>query len=268
MGYLIITLDSYREQERFMDKIKRRTKRRIVLGVCIVAAVAVLIFIIQGVRGLLHRGADTSAGVEYIEKEEAGDITAIEEKISLLEKQDGSGEDGRSIKEKFAGAVVLGDSVAEGFAEYDILNASSVAAEIGVHLDELDEQISKVKELSPSILFLYLGMNDVAATNGDVERFVSEYKSVLTQIKEEVPDAHIFVNSIFPVQEKALEEEPLLEKIPEYNDALKKLCDSQTVAFIDNTDLVSEQYYEQDGIHFKADFYPVWAEHMAEVASL
>lgn len=268
MGYLIITLDSYREQERFMDKIKRRTKRRIVLGVCIVAAVAVLIFIIQGVRGLLHRGADTSAGVEYIEKEEAGDITAIEEKISLLEKQDGSGEDGRSIKEKFAGAVVLGDSVAEGFAEYDILNASSVAAEIGVHLDELDEQISKVKELSPSILFLYLGMNDVAATNGDVERFVSEYKSVLTQIKEEVPDAHIFVNSIFPVQEKALEEEPILEKIPEYNDALKELCDSQTVAFIDNTDLVSEQYYEQDGIHFKADFYPVWAEHMAEVASL
>ena len=266
MGYLIITLDSYREQERFMDKIKRRTKRRIVLGVCIVAAVAVLI--IQGVRGLLHRGADTSAGVEYIEKEEAGDITAIEEKISLLEKQDGSGEDGRSIKEKFAGAVVLGDSVAEGFAEYDILNASSVAAEIGVHLDELDEQISKVKELSPSILFLYLGMNDVAATNGDVERFVSEYKSVLTQIKEEVPDAHIFVNSIFPVQEKALEEEPLLEKIPEYNDALKELCDSQTVAFIDNTDLVLEQYYEQDGIHFKADFYPVWAEHMAEVASL
>lgn len=268
MGYLIITLDSYREQERFMDKIKRRTKRRIVLGVCIVAAVAVLIFIIQGVRGLLHRGADTSAGVEYIEKEEAGDITAIEEKISLLEKQDGSGEDGRSIKEKFAGAVVLGDSVAEGFAEYDILNASSVAAEIGVHLDELDEQISKVKELSPSILFLYLGMNDVTATNGDVDRFISEYKSVLTQIKEEVPDAHIFVNSIFPVQEKALEEEPLLEKIPEYNDALKELCDSQTVAFIDNTDLVSEQYYEQDGIHFKADFYPVWAEHMAEVASL
>lgn len=251
-----------------MDKIKQRTKRRLVFGVCIVAAVAVLIFIVRGVSGLLYRGADTSAGVEYIEKEEAGNITAIEEKISLLEQQDGSGEDGRSIKEKFTGAVILGDSVAEGFAEYGILNASSVTAEIGVHLDELDEQIAKVKELSPSILFLYLGMNDVTATNGDTELFISEYKSVLTQIKEEVPDAHIFVNSIFPVQEKALAEEPLLGKIPEYNDALRKLCDSQTVAFIDNTDLVSGQYYEQDGIHFKADFYLIWAEHMAEVASL
>ena len=122
--------------------------------------------------------------------------------------------------------MILGDSVAEGFEEYDILNASSVAAEIGVHLDELDGQISKVKELSPGVLFLYLGMNDVTATNGDVDRFVSEYKSVLDRLREEVPDAHIFVNSIFPVQEKALEEEPLLEKIPEYNDALKELCET------------------------------------------
>ena len=68
-----------------MDRIKRRTKRRIVLGAGIAAAVAALIFLIQGVRGLLYRETDTSAGVEYIQKEEAGDITAIEEKINLLQ---------------------------------------------------------------------------------------------------------------------------------------------------------------------------------------
>lgn len=251
-----------------MDRIKQRTKRRIVLGICIIAAAAVIILIIQGVRGLLGSGADTSAGLEYIEKEEAGNINAIEEKISLLERQDNNAEDTRSIKEKFTGSVVLGDSVAQGFLEYDILNASSVVAEIGVHLNELDEQIEKVKELSPGVLFLYLGMNDVTATNGDVESFVSEYRAVLTQLKEEVPDAHIFVNSIFPVQEKATAGEPLLARIPDYNEALKELCDSQTFAFIDNTSLAEEQYYEQDGVHFKADFYPIWAERMAEVAAL
>lgn len=250
------------------NRIKQRTKRRIIIGACIAVVAAVIILIVQGIRGLFGGSTDTSAGLEYIEQEEAGDINAIEEKISLLEQQDNKGEDARSIKEKFTGAVVLGDSVAEGFLEYDILNASSVAAQIGVHLDELGDQIAKVKELSPSVLFLYLGMNDVTATNGDVERFISEYKAVLTQIKEEVPDAHIFVNSIFPVQEKAIEDEPLLEKIPEYNEALKELCDSQTVGFIDNTDLVEDRYYEQDGVHFKTDFYPIWAERMAEVAAL
>lgn len=251
-----------------MNRIKQRTKRRIIIGLCIAVAAAVIILIVQVIRGLLGGRVDTSAGLEYIQQEEAGDITAIEEKISLLEQQDNNAEDTRSIKEKFAGAVVLGDSVAEGFLEYDILNASSVAAEIGVHLDELDGQIANVKELSPSVLFLYLGMNDVTATNGDVDSFISEYRAVLTQLKEEVPDAHIFVNSIFPVQEKVIEEEPLLAKIPEYNEALKELCDSQTVAFIDNTSLVEEQYYEQDGVHFKADFYPIWAQRMAEVAAL
>lgn len=55
----------------------------------------------------------------------------------------------------------MGDSITEGFTEYDILNTSSVVAKIGVHLDELDEQIKQVKKLSPGIIFLSLGMNDV-----------------------------------------------------------------------------------------------------------
>lgn len=251
-----------------MDKIRRKTKRKILLCVCAVVVVAVIILIVQGVRGLVNKKADTSAGLEYIKNEESGDITEIENKISLLEKQDNNASDTRSIKEKFTGSVVLGDSVAEGFAEYDILNASSVVAKIGVHLDELEEQIARVKELSPGYVFLALGMNDVPATGGDTEAFIKEYQALITQIREEIPDAHIFVNSIFPVQEKALENEPLLEKIPDYNSALKELCDKQSISFIDNTGLVQEQYYEQDGVHFKADFYPIWAQHMAEVAVL
>ena len=251
-----------------MKRIRRKTKRRIILGAIAVAAVLLIILIVNGVRSIFTGHPDTSAGVEYIQQEEAGDVAAIEAKISQLEAQDNNGEDTRSLKEKFMGTVVVGDSITEGFAEYDVLNASSVVAQIGVHLTELDDMIAKVKELSPGIVFLSLGMNDVTATNGDTEQFTSEYKAVIEKFQEEVPDAHIFVNSIFPVQGSALLEEAALASIPQYNEALQTLCESMSVGYIDNTDLVQDQYYEQDGIHFKSEFYPIWGENMAEVAAL
>ena len=63
----------------------------------------------------------------------------------------------------------MGDSITEGFTEYDILNTSSVVAKIGVHLDELDEQIKQVKKLSPGIIFLSLG---IYSSPADVSAFL------------------------------------------------------------------------------------------------
>lgn len=251
-----------------MKKIRRKTKKKIILCLCAAAVLVLLVLVIRGVGSLFRKETDTSEGLKYIQQEEAGEISKIEEKISLLEQQDNEGEDERSIKEKFNGSVILGDSIASGFSEYDILNASSVVAKIGVHLNELDDQIEQVRELSPRILFLSLGTNDVTATNGNTDEFISEYKAVVEKIKKEIPDTHIFVNSIFPVQEKVVEEEPVYGEIDKYNEALKNMCDGLQIGFIDNTELVQEQYYEEDGEHFKAEFYPVWAEHMAEVAAL
>ena len=196
------------------------------------------------------------------------DITVIEEKISRLEEQDGEAGGERSLKERFSQAVVLGDAAALGFSEYNILNASSVAAEAGAHLDQADSLIQKTKELSPQIIFVSLGSSDVNDTNGDTARFTELYGDFLETLQTEIPDAHIFVNSIFPVQDSASSEEAALASIPQYNEALQTLCESMSVGYIDNTDLVQDQYYEQDGIHFKSEFYPIWGENMAEVAAL
>ena len=59
-----------------------------------------------------------------------------------------------------------------------------------------------------------------------------------------------------------------MKNLEEYNQDLSKLCDEQQIAYIDNTQLVSSQYYEEDGVHFKPEVYPIWADRMAEVASL
>lgn len=251
-----------------MRRISRKKKRLLVIGACAFVLLLLVILVVHGIRRLTAPRADTEQGLEYIKAAEADDIATIEQKISQLEQQDGGDDTDRSCKEKFASSVVMGDSITEGFSEYDVLNASSVVSKIGVHLNELDEQVQQVKELDPQVIFLAYGMNDVISTAGDTDQFLEEYETLVDQLREEVPNAHIYVNSIFPVTDSAVKKEPELAQISEYNTALKGMCDEMQVGFIDNTELVEDQYYEEDGVHFKAEFYPIWAERMAEVAAL
>ena len=250
-----------------MKRINKRKKRLLLIGACAAVLILLVILAVWGIRQLVTPKVDTEQGLSYIRAAESEDITTIEQKINQLERQDG-GEDSRSYKEKFASSIVMGDSIAEGFSEYDLLNASSVVSKIGVHLYELEEQVQQAAVLKPQVIFLALGMNDVIATAGDTEQFLEQYEAVVAQLREAVPNAHIYVNSIFPVQDSAIEKEPELAQISEYNTVLRQMCDDLQLGFIDNTDLVQDQYYEEDGVHFKAEFYPLWADRMAEVAAL
>lgn len=250
-----------------MKRINKRKKRLLLIGACAAVLILLVILAVWGIRQLVTPKVDTEQGLSYIRAAESEDITTIEQKINQLERQDG-GEDSRSYKEKFASSIVMGDSIAEGFSEYDVLNASSVVSKIGVHLYELEEQVQQAADLNPQVIFLALGMNDVIATTGDTEQFLEQYEAVVAQLREAVPNAHIYVNSIFPVQDSAIEKEPELAQISEYNTVLRQMCDDLQLGFIDNTDLVQDQYYEEDGVHFKAEFYPLWADRMAEVAAL
>ena len=250
-----------------MKRINKRKKRLLLIGACAAVLILLVILAAWGIRQLVTPKVDTEQGLSYIRAAESEDITTIEQKINQLERQDG-GEDSRSYKEKFASSIVMGDSIAEGFSEYDVLNASSVVSKIGVHLYELEEQVQQAADLNPQVIFLALGMNDVIATAEDTEQFLEQYEAVVAQLREAVPNAHIYVNSIFPVQDSAIEKEPELAQISEYNTVLRQMCDDLQLGFIDNTDLVQDQYYEEDGVHFKAEFYPLWADRMAEVAAL
>ena len=257
MGFYTV----YKKQKeyRYMKKtIKRKQKLGIRIGVGCALVITVILLAVQGVSNLTKKPVDTSEGIAYIKGKESADAKTIEQKINQLEKKDGTGEssDTRSMKERFSGAVVMGDSIAASFTEYDVLNTSSVVAKIGIHFSELDDQIEQAKQLDPQIIFLAYGMNDVTKTNGDVDKFIKDYSDVIKKIQKAMPDAHIFVNAVFPVQESAVEKEPALANIADYNEKLEAMCEKKQIGYIDNSDIIEDEYYEEDGIHFKANFYP------------
>ena len=261
-------ISPHKYAEKYM-KNKQKKKIRI-LAVCAGAAVVILllIFLVQGVRRLAVPQVDTTDGMDYIREAEETEISSIEAKISQLEQQPQENETARSVREMFAVSVVMGDSITAGFSAYDALSPSSVIAENSVLLSDIDAQVERAALLKPQIIFLSYGINELAETGNDAETFAEEYETFIGKLREAVPDAHIFVNSIFPVLAQALEEEPRYEEIAGYNTALEEMCGRLQVGFIDNSSIAEESYYEPDGIHFQAGFYPVWAQRMAEVAAL
>lgn len=250
-------------------KIDRRKLLLMIVGA--IAIVLALFAVVSLVNMLATKKVDTAEGIAIIKAQEKQDTQTVEAKIRKLDDQDQADEEAwasRTPKQIFVNSVVMGDSIAQAFADYDILDSSSVIAKIGVSIVDIDDAMATVEQLSPDAIFLSYGMNDIANTNGDTDMFKKQYADVIDELHEKLPNSRIFLNSIFPVQQIAIDEEPVYTHLGEYNEMLAELCDEKQITFIDNTSLAEEQYYEPDGIHFIADFYPIWAARMAEVASL
>lgn len=254
------------DKERLED-IKR--KKMFIVIAAVIVVLTVILCVVLGRMAALE--VDTKKGIEKIRELEKTDITPIEGAISQIEEKDRKEEEdwkNRPLSEKFANAVILGDSITSGFLDYQVLDSSTVVAELGVHLHELDPLIETTANLKPKVLFLALGLNDVSATKGDTGRFVERYDAVIKSLREKLPGTQIYVNLILPVKEKAIEKYPDYAKISEYNEVLSAYCKEQKIPVIDNSSLVKDEYYEPDGEHVTKEYYSLWAEHMAEEAGI
>ncbi|CUX45743.1 GDSL-type esterase/lipase family protein [Clostridium sp. C105KSO13] len=253
--------------------MKKKTRRLIIYSSALIIVLLAGILMAEVLSIITHKKVDTTQGLKILKAADSADSKEIEDKMArMAEKQDSNkkvkADTAGNYKVVFEDSVIMGDSISGALTEYDYLNACSVVSKIGVELNDLNTQVEKVKEINPQVIFLSYGINDIPATDGDVKLFVKEYETLIKKLQKQVPNAKIFVNSIFPVTEQKAKEEPVYANIEEYNKALSKMCDKNQIAFVDNTALVSDGYYEDDGVHFKATFYPYWLTRMAEVASL
>ena len=178
--------------------------------------------------------------------------------------------DRADLKRRFGQAVIVGDSVAEGFIDYEILDPSSIIAQKGLRADSAGPDIEKALALSPSCLFLSIGLNDLEYCEGDSSRFVSHYEARLQEIQEKAPELPVYVNAIMPVLPAAVEAKPVLGYVEEFNGALKALCEGMGIPFLDNGDILDghEDWYQKDSVHLTSQPYPLWLARMEEAAGL
>lgn len=247
----------------------------------IAAILAALSLIIIG--GFVAKGAsvkisqeDLAASRAYLQSLEDKDPAMVDKQIRLirqqriqsmkdeLETQLLTGE--VSVWSLFEDYLILGDSRTIGFSYNGFLPEDNVWAETGATIWNLEEMLPDVIAAAPSYIYVTYGMNDFCAGIWDgPSDFTADYKVLLQQIQAQLPDTTIVVCSILPATEAAYERAQIWSVIPDYNAALKEMCDSLEKCYYVDGDGIAEQYealYDADGVHFLKDFYPYWAVSM------
>lgn len=171
--------------------------------------------------------------------------------------------EGNALWEAFDDFVFLGDSRVVGFDIYGFLPSERVLAAGGDTINSITDRMDTIKEISPKYIFISYGINDIGIGYwSSKEEYTAAFEEKIHTLQKELPDAEIYVNSIIPAREDAVQMYPIWEGLPEYSEAVRQMCEQENISFIDNEKILSEYEdpYSEDGIHLQRDFYRYWAE--------
>lgn len=181
----------------------------------------------------------------------------------------------------FDDAVFIGDSITTGISLYDVMSNAEVYASTGVGISNvLTKEIATVdgvdmsvpealKKTQPGKIYILLGANSLAGNFDDV---VGEYSRILDIIHDCAPNALIYVQSVFPINEAIYSQKYnstiTNEVIRAFNERLLELCCDKEFYFLDlysffadeNGELSSE--FTADGLHIFSAKYLDWFDYL------
>ncbi|HEX3386712.1 MAG TPA: GDSL-type esterase/lipase family protein [Mucilaginibacter sp.] len=168
--------------------------------------------------------------------------------------------------------IFLGNSITE-MGDWKKATGDTTVLNRGIGGDITYGVLKRLKDITdrqPSKLFILLGINDIAKDIPDAV-IADNYLKIVNEIHSKCPQTKIYVESVLPLN-------PTMKNFPQHYDkeehvlAVNKLLKANATAgkytFVDifhlfvNGDgrLKSELSYE--GLHLRADAYPIWVEYL------
>ena len=240
--------------------------RKAILMLLTIAVCLMSVRLVATVSPQKAGNADTKEGIAYLLAREQADAAENENTVRAAQEQHSAQQseaptaavlqDG-NFKAAFKDILIVGDSLVKAISEYGILDESQVIAKVGAGTKYLTETTQSIIAANPKILVLHFGENELDETENAVY-FINRYTKCLQTLQEALPNTAIYVDSIFPVQEKAYEDEPYTRNIAYYNTLLAQMAADLKVHFIDFSprwQAYDKDYYDADGIHPAYAFY-------------
>ena len=217
----------------------------------------------------------TPSEKDYLAQLENKSLDDLQNKIdtyqnNILNKNNNSTENENiNYAKHYENTVFMGDSITEALSEFSILDSYNVIANKGDTVINASQNIDKLQGINPKNLVLLYGMNDVIAfdSNSSEESsdlFKEKYIELINSIKSVLPNTNIYLISPLPVMSNAVNTNYRLtnENLNEFRLKVTEVSTSTGTTYIDLASVITEKDYlhEQDGIHYKYDFYTLWLD--------
>lgn len=220
-----------------------------------------LIFIVSTVTVLVRSGYAKRIGVklglvEYDQKS-VPDYWAVDGWTNSLEKLN------LKVDVAFFGnSITRMSSFDEYFKDVSICNLGYA----GDNLDGMLRRVKMLKAVHPEKIFVMGGINGLKDISE--QDFRLKYEHLLSDIRDSLPDAEIFVQSMLPVNHTVYHLYGDNQRISSFNGIIKDIASRKSVRYIDlyslylrNGELPSE--LTMDGIHLYPHSYQLWAQEIS-----
>jgi len=188
----------------------------------------------------------------------------------------------RVLSTYFDDAVFIGDSITTGISLYDVMSNTTVWASTGASLTNILTReiatvpgvgdltvLSALDAVQPAKIYILLGANSLAANLDDV---IAVYSSTLDQIIAHAPNAVIYVQSAFPINEAlySVKYNNIVTNaiIDDFNSRLLALCGQKGVNFLDVNSYFRDETGglsaedTSDGLHIHSALYLDWFDYL------
>ena len=212
---------------------------------------------------------------DYLVQLENKSLDDLQDKIDtyqnniLNENNDSSENENINYAKYYENTIFMGDSITEALSEFGILDSYNVIANKGDTVVNALQNMDKLQGINPKNLVLLYGMNDVIAfdSNSSEESsnaFKEKYIELINSIKAVLPKTNIYLISPLPVMDNAVNTNPILtnENLNNFRLKVHEVATATGSTYIDLASVITEKDYlhEQDGIHYKYDFYTLWLD--------
>ena len=167
-------------------------------------------------------------------------------------------------KNKDEKILFLGDSLIDRYdvdkyyKNYNIINSGVGGNQTTDILNDIENRVFKY---NPDKIFILTGTNDIAFSGLDNEEIKNNIEKLIDEIKTKLPDAKIYLQSIYPVNDNVDKEIVSIrtnDNIKKLNTKIKKICSKDKCTYINmhdkltNKDGYLKRIYTTDALHLRS----------------